>query len=195
MWQKFRKELEKDKKTRPWFHRNFEYDFALKYLADLRYINFTGLSVLDVGCCESLFMFELDYRGYETQGIDTRVYEHKLPRDIIFHQADITNPHFLTIFKDIKFQYITAISTIEHIGLSVYGNQKIENGDRLAMENLNKVISDSGYLIMTVPNSRWGTDSGRGYTPKEFSNLVGGLFDIFEISNGGGQICAALVKH
>ena len=195
MWKKFRKDLENDKRKKPFFHRNFEYDFALKYLCDLSYTNPHGYTVLDVGCCDSLFMFELDKRGYDVQGVDTRIYEHKLPTDIKFHQVDVTRPHFLTVFKDIKFQYITAISSIEHIGLKVYGNTEIENGDRLAMENLSKVLSDVGYLVITVPNIQWGTASGRGYTPKSFLKLTEGLFDVFEITNGGGQICATLTKH
>ena len=195
MWRKFRKDLEIGKKARPYFHRNFEHDFVLKYFPDLVYVNLHNFPVLDVGCCESLLMFELDKRGYDTFGVDMRIYEHKLPNDIKFIQADITSPHFLTIFNQIKFKMIVALSTIEHIGKKCYGKEPFENGDRLALENIHKVLNDNGYFIITVPGEAWHSDSGKGYSPKEFLRVINGLFDVFEITNAGGQICAALVKH
>ena len=166
--------------------RNGEWDFVLQWLRPLR--KFQGkVKVLDVGSTESLLIYELLHRGYWVLGIDQRPYqEYNLHTAIM----DILKPH---IFLEM-WDYIIAISTIEHIGLGAYGDEKVENGDKLAVENIHKLLKSDGYFIITIPNKHLGTDTGRGYSYQDFEKLIQGLFRIVHFEERNNQICAVLVK-
>ena len=171
--------------------RGGEWDFVLKYLPSLRYLTSPKIKVLDVGAKHSLLIYEIAKRGYETYGIDGLDYQETLPKNITFYQEDITNCGI-----EEKFDYIVCVSTIEHIGLEVenYYNKKIENGDRKAMEVIHSLLKPDGIFLLTTHTKYWENPDGRGYTPKEFQNLIDGLFKVYELTQTGGQICAALVK-
>lgn len=175
--------------------RNSEWSFILKYLPDISmFSNAKALRVLDVGCNESDLISEIDNRGYASFGIDCRVYFKPLPKEIHFLKGDITDPKITEVFGVQSFFYIVALSSIEHIGLGAYGEKKDENGDRLALENIHKMLYNEGYFLITIPLEYWGSDSGRGYTPSRFNKLIEGLFKVYEITHNQGQICAVLVK-
>ncbi len=197
-YEDFRREYEYNKRYNFNHHRIFEWDFVLKYLPDLSYIKVNNrekwLNVLDVGCCDSLLIFELLKRNYNTYGLDIRDYDAALPPDIKFFKDDITDSNLINKLYDYKFYYIIALSTIEHIGLNAYGSKHIEDGDRKAIQNIHKLLKDDGYFIMTIPLDYWDSNSGRGYTHKQFLKLINGLFIPIEITHGGGQICTTLIK-
>lgn len=179
--------------------RKGEWNFALKYLPDVRPaawpLKKTIMPVLDVGSCESLFLYELDFRGYITWGLDHKDYQEKLKK-IPFFKVDISDPNLIKEDSHFfgYFYYIVAISTIEHVGLGAYGDPKRENGDRLAMENIYKLLREDGFVILTIPMRHWFSPTGRGYNMYQFKKLIEGLFDIFEITQTHGQLCAALYK-
>jgi SAM-dependent methyltransferase len=181
-------------------HRNREIEFVLKHLADLSWVKFYGdktmFKVLDMGCTDSLLLYEIEKRGYIPIGIDIRPYQTKIPDTCFFFQGDVTEPQFKEYFNKIKLKvyYIIALSTIEHIGTGGYGDKRVDNGDRVAMENLHTVLHDDGYFIITVPTKMWQSTSGRGYTPKEFEKLIEGLYKIMNMDIIDGQICAVLTK-
>lgn len=191
-WQEFRKELEKNKKSKPYYHRNFELDFVLEKVCDLSFGK-NNIKILDIGCCESMLVHEFSKRGYDSFGLDIRDYD-KSYEGFNFIKADITKEETVKKLEHFHFYYITAISSIEHIGLPVYGSPVIPNGDRISIENIAKILNDDGLFVITVPLKYWGTDSGRGYTLKDFKNLIKDVFEIFEIKTSGGQICAVLTK-
>lgn len=176
-----------------WFQslRIGEWNFALQYLHPLSEWQ-KPVYVLDVGSTESLLIYELAKRGYSVYGLDQRPYQESIPDKlgIIFFQKDIT--------KDIihypPFDYIVAISTIEHIGLGAYGDEKKEGGDRDAIKNIHRMLKKDGYFIITVPNKHLGTETGRGYSYYDFKRLIEGYFDIYELTERRGQLCAVLVK-
>ena len=188
-----------DKMYKQGFHRNDEIDFVLKYIPDLSYLKtrvpgeYYG-NVLDVGCTESLLIYEIESRGFLPIGVDIRPYHTDLPKYSVFFQKDITSKETILLLKQYKIDYVVALSSVEHIGLDTYDGKIMPDGDRLALENINKVLDDDGLFVITVPTKLWQTDSGRGYTPREFKKLISGLFDIYEITQGGGQICACLIK-
>lgn len=192
-WEKFRKEHENNKKSKPFYHRNFEIDYVLKYLPDLSYVK-GKQNVLDVGCCDSRLIHEIAKRNYDAYGVDIRDYNYELTENITFIKADILEQETVNKLCYFKFFYIVAMSTIEHIGMKAYSGKILENGDRLALENIHKLLHDNGYFIITVPLEYWHTDSGRGYSHKDFLKLISGLFNIVEITHCGGQLCATLVK-
>ena len=167
--------------------RNGEWDFVLSWLKPLREWQ-KPIWVLDVGSTESLLIYELLHRGYEVEGIDQRPYQEKNLNTTIM---DILKPYSILDMWD----YIIAISTIEHIGLGAYSDKKVENGDRLAVENIYKFLRFNGYFIITVPNKHLGTDTGREYSYQDFEKLIEGLFRIVHFEERSNQICAVLVKQ
>ena len=175
--------------------RKGELEFVLQYLPDIRPLAYPlkniSLAVLDVGCNESLLIYELWVRGYEAFGLDQRDYHEKTKIPFIKH--DITNPDINPVFNNF-FYYIISLSAVEHIGLGAYGDTKIPNGDRVALENIYKLLRADGYFIITVPMKHWDGPTGRGYNIFEFKKLIKGLFDIFLIDQRHGQLCAVLTK-
>lgn len=178
------------------YARNGEWDFVLQYIPDLHSLmnKKTMITVLDIGSSESLLIYELDHRGYKVFGLDQRDYQEPL-KNIPFFKVDISDPDLKINPGNLgSFYYIVAVSTIEHVGLGAYGDPIRENGDRLALENIYKLLREDGYFIITVPMKYWDGPTGRGYNYYEFKRLIDGLFDIFNICHKGGQICAVLVK-
>ena len=164
--------------------RNGEWDFVLQWMQPLR--KFQGyVSVLDVGCTESLLIYELLHRGYDVTGLDQRPYQEKVTFKFLLH--DITK-HALTLVYD----YIVAMSTIEHVGLGAYSDIPTADGDELAMINLSHMLKPNGYLIITVPNKHLGTSTGRGYSYQDFEKLIEGYFKIIHFEERSNQICAVL---
>jgi len=164
--------------------RNGEWDFVLQWMRPLR--KFQGdVTVLDVGCTESLLIYELLHRGYKVTGLDQRPYQEKPTFPFYLH--DITKPAITP-----SHDYIVAMSTIEHVGLGAYSDTPKRNGDRLAMENLSHMLMPNGYLIITLPNKHLGTDTGRGYSYQDFEKLIDGYFRIIHFTERSNQICAVL---
>lgn len=166
--------------------RNGEWDFVLQWMRPLK--KFQGeVRVLDVGSTESLLIYELMHRGYRVQGIDQRPYQEK---NIYTTICDIMDKiEYLGIYD-----YIVAISTIEHIGLGAYQDATNNYGDKISMNNLHKILKPNGYFIITVPNKHLGTDTGRGYSYQDFEKLIKGLFKIVHYEERSNQICAVLCR-
>ena len=169
--------------------RNGEWDFVLQWLEPLR--KFQGdIKVLDVGSTESLLIYELLHRGYRVLGIDQRPYQEKNPYTMIFDVVTNDNISYLG-----SFDYIIAISSVEHIGLNAYEDgYNSMHGDRVAMENLHKILKHNGFFIITLPNKHLGTDTGRGYSYRDFQELIKGLFEIIHYEERNNQICAVLCQ-
>ena len=173
--------------------RNGEWDFALQWLSTLEKHWQISPTVLDVGTTDSLLIYELLNRGYDVLGIDQRAYQENNPHTKVI---DIINIDRNELERSIgKFDYILAVSTIEHIGLSAYGEFYLsENGDKMAMEQLHYILKDNGYFLITVPNKHFGTDTGRGYSYQDFEKLIDGFFRIVHYEERSNQVCAVLVK-
>lgn len=146
--------------------RYLEYPWAIDNLYP-----FSG-KILDIGCAGSMFPLILTSLGYETYGIDIREYK---PSNIInFTKGDICN----SPFKDGEFDVITAISSIEHIGLGGrYGSKNDENGDYQAMKEIRRILKPYGKLLMTVPFSKRLkiTKSHRVYNNDSLNRLLEGF--------------------
>lgn len=120
--------------------RIIEYPILFQYLRHGR------LKILDFGCVEDMLPIHLASLGYEVTGMDFRPYpfEH---HDFTFIQADILqwDPPVE------EFDTIVSISTIEHVGLSAYGDPVCEDGDKVAVRKLWQALKPGGELIITVP--------------------------------------------
>jgi SAM-dependent methyltransferase len=149
-----------------------------------------GLPVLDIGCVDSLLLHEIKHRGYRAFGMDIRDYNSKLPKDITFIKHDILKPYE----PEHKFLYIIATSVIELLGCGIYGENVIENADRIALENIHSMLHDDGYFIMSLPIGNWKGRGSRAYDLATLHHLIQGLFYPFEVTQRGGHICAVFVK-
>jgi SAM-dependent methyltransferase len=118
--------------------RIVEYSWVLKNL-DLR----RG-KILDIGCTGTLFPIMLASLGYEVVGIDLKDYNGSHP-NFKFIKCDILDPPRELLGQ--KFDVITSISAIEHVGL---GNENtIKDGDIRAIKIIKNLLREKGILFLT----------------------------------------------
>ena len=104
-------------------------------------------TVLDVGSNESPISLMLASLGHQVTALDLRRSAFNHP-NLINIQGNITR-----WVKNDYFDTVICLSTLEHIGLEVYGGKNINNGDQLAIDNIYKNLKSSGRLLLTVPAS------------------------------------------
>lgn len=125
--------------------RYIEYAFVIKNLPGM------PKKVLDVGCSGGFFPLLLASFGHDTYGIDIRDYPilNKLKfQNFTFIKGDIRS----SSFKNDYFDCITAISTIEHIGVfGRYGMDENFEGDLKSIEEIKRVLKPRGMLLLTFP--------------------------------------------
>lgn len=146
--------------------RGREYDFAINNIPS------KTRKILDVGSSGSLFPLKLARAGYNVHVIDSRSYQEK-------HQnlINITGDICETGFIDCNFDMITCISTLEHVGLSAYGDPEYDKGDFKAMQEFRRVLKDDGVLVITVPFGgeykliKWKNTKERIYDCNTLHNL------------------------
>ena len=139
-----------------------------------------GATVLDFGCCESRNALHLASVGYKVYGIDYQA-DYAFPHENInFVRGDMLNVDGQYYAKPVPFyDYIIAISSIEHSGLPAYGNIKIDSrAPRQIMRIFKTVIKPTGKLILTVPYAKKyeETPFERHYDDMALENLFNGLF-------------------
>ena len=110
--------------------------------------NLTSPKILDVGCGEGELPEKIAKTGYLVTALDAREIKKYIGKgNPKFVKADI-----LKFSSNEKFDYITAISTIEHIGLAGrYGQTKVFDGDIKAMEKIKSLLKKNGKFILTIP--------------------------------------------
>ena len=128
--------------------------------------------ILLLGVCESLFSVYLATSFDDVYGVDIHKYNEKHPNLNVLC-ADIMN----LPFNANTFDVVIAISTIEHVGIGVYGDPLSERGDYIALKEIKKVLSDDGVALITLPAARdYKVEKiERVYSPQELENL----FSIF----------------
>ena len=132
---------------------------------------------LDVGSGDSLLPLELASKGYQVWSIDLRKGYRNLEgmRNLIPIQGDIRK----TGFPDEFFDVVTAVSSIEHVGLGNSNPDFFADGE--AMQEIRRVLKIPGRLLLTVPFGKSGLwrDKGvaqwRVYDSPSLANLLTGL--------------------
>ncbi len=101
--------------------------------------------ILDVGACESPLSLMLASMGNDVTALDLREYAFPHPnlKSVV---SDITKHN-----QTKKFDVIICLSTLEHIGLEVYGSKQISKGDKLAVKNMFNLLKPGGKLLLTTP--------------------------------------------
>jgi len=140
------------------------------------------LKILDVGCAGTTLPIELASQGHEVYGIDGMPYRKQ--QNFTFIQGTLEYMPFNNDFFDI----VTAVSTIEHVGLGRYGDPISPEGDKKAVEEIKRVVKPEGRIVITIPSgkdaicySKDGIPLHRVYSPISLIKLLSGL-KILEIS-------------
>jgi len=120
--------------------RDLEYDFVL------RHIDGHNLHILDVGGLGSLLPLYLARKGHLVTVCDVRRYPEKHPNLTVVEGDFLANQ-----FPDAAFDCVVMVSTIEHIGFGHYRDPIIEEGDRMAMQQIWRVLKEHGRVILTTP--------------------------------------------
>jgi len=124
--------------------------------------------VMDVGCYYSNFPIQLASMGFSVTGVDLEDYQLTHP-NFKFVKGDVTRLKF----KD-KFDIVTSVSTIEHVGLGYYKDNEDTQNDVDAIFNMARYMKKGGRMIITVPFGKRGvTESYRSYDMEQLKGLFG----------------------
>lgn len=130
------------------FYQDIVSERVVEYPLVFRHLKKHSGKILDVGCRYSNLVLQLASLGYQTYGLDLEPYEYFHPNLKI-----VTGDIRKTKFKSNYFDYVTAISTVEHIGLNFYEKSTNfdQSGDKLAIDEIYRILRPSGELIFTAP--------------------------------------------
>jgi len=127
-----------------------------------------GKSLLDFGCAYSPLVLEAASMGFKTLGVDIRNYPFKHPNLTLY------KGNFLNYKDTIQFDYIVALSAIEHIGLQEYGGfLKDKNSDFSNIINkLHQLLAPNGKFIATFPvGKEYMDERTRSFTPRQARDI------------------------
>jgi SAM-dependent methyltransferase len=168
---------------RMYFH-NIVSSRIVEYPLALTKLNFPVPSkILDVGCSLSSLSLQMASIGHKVYGIDIVPYNYT-HSNFSFFQHDARD----LPFEDDFFDVVTAISTVEHIGLdfsfaTLSGTGKVldNDGDKKALKEIYRVLRKGGTLLISVPIGRWRvTPAHRCYDNEHLQDLLSG-FKIKEV--------------
>ena len=166
--------------------RYYEYPWALKHIH--RYTK--PAMILDVGSAGSMFpllakslnnnVFATDIRKMNYEGVTCL--NHNICK---------------TPFIDNLFDIVTAISTIEHIGLKGRYGAVSEDSDEKAIKEIYRIIRPNGFLLMSVPYSRKAKETKfhRIYSEESISKILDGFkLEIDIVKSPEDEYWLALIK-
>jgi 2-polyprenyl-3-methyl-5-hydroxy-6-metoxy-1,4-benzoquinol methylase len=152
--------------------RDIEYDFVYRHVFG------EGVSVLDVGGCESLLALQFAKRGYSVTVQDFRKYPEKHPNLSTIQGDFLTNT-----LPNQSFDFVVMVSAIEHMGFGSYGAPIYKDGDFLAMEQIKRILKPSGRIVLTFPIANKEiivTGFERWYDIKRLQHLFEGMYILAE---------------
>jgi len=121
--------------------RVVEVPYAIRALSDLK----VGASILDVGAAESTLAYSLAVLGYDVTALDLRPYPLSHPR---LRPVEGRIEDWLS---ERSYDAVLCISTIEHIGVAVYGEDERMDADLVAMGRMHELTKAGGLLVLTTP--------------------------------------------
>lgn len=140
-----RKRIFQDVWFEKWFLKKDELlnERFIEYAWVLRHLNLDRGSILDVGCGASYFPLLLSLQGFDVTALDTHNFDYGFPY-YKFIQGDASS-----VKLDRKFDRITMISTLEHIGTQQQPYDKTR--DSKTITNLGNYLKPNGLWLVTVP--------------------------------------------
>lgn len=129
--------------------RERENDFVMQSVQQIKQTNGPKAKrVMDIGSSSSLLPLRMARLGYEVIAVDIRPYPFH-HRNLKFICANVTDPSFGLDLSPIDI--VTCISTLEHIGLGHYGDKMAQEGDRLTLAAIHRILKPGGSLLVTFP--------------------------------------------
>lgn len=127
------------------------------------------IKILEIGCSDSPISMHLSNLGYQVAGVSLTDYPFLHP-NFKFYKRNF----FDCDFKENSFDVVILLSTIEHVGLNVYGNKLIDDeGDIKLMEAVHGVLKPGGIVVLTTPYGRYGVrENYRVYDEKRLNKLL-----------------------
>lgn len=113
--------------------------------------------ILEIGANQEPVANILSIAGYDVTGIDLMDYMQRinLPLNFKYIRGDFNDMCF-----NEEFDVVIALSTVEHIGLGVYGDQPYADGDTLTIQNVWRALKSHGKTYLTVPVGQYQQISG-----------------------------------
>lgn len=140
-----------------YYENAFSLNFCNKYLDKQS-------NIVDIGSAESDFPLLLHASGFDVTAFDQREYPF-----IKSKQGDALK--LSSYFDNQAFNAISAISTIEHIGLGVYGDNKVDTNYFNLISEWKKLLQKDGYLILTLPVTSMEKRREKGQWVENILNL------------------------
>ena len=125
--------------------RSIEYEWAL---ANLPSKDPGGMKILDVGSGLAYFPNRLLTSGIEVHSLETSIPNFRKSK-IHYRAADARESGY----ENDYFDFITIISTIEHVGLGYYGDPPFDDGDIRVMKEMRRLLVPGGKILLTTPFS------------------------------------------
>lgn len=118
-----------------------------------------GSRGLEVGANKEPLAVALGSLGYDVTGVDLRPYDpyedtRNYLRRFSFVEGDFLKVDLQTYPNGparAPFDFAYCISTIEHIGLGAYGEEKVEHGDSKAMAKMWGLLRPKGHAYISLP--------------------------------------------
>lgn len=154
---------------------SYKYFFRIEYLSYMNLVKdlikpYNGQRVLDVGCGDGRFCYELKNENLKITGIDFSEkaigFAKSFSPEVEFLAQDIEN---LKLKQ--KFDYMVMIETLEH-----FIPEKIP----VILENLSNVLKENGKLIITVPSKNLPLQKKhyQHFTNESLANTLSQHFEI-----------------
>ena len=113
-------------------------------------------TILDFGGFESLLPLQLSSLGYQVTVLDQRLYPFQHPNlkvicaDLFGNELPIQE----------RYDVVISISTIEHLGLNIYGDSVQNDAGRRGIEILWSLVKQGGRLMASMPAGKPATQRG-----------------------------------
>lgn len=126
--------------------------------------------ILDIGASESLLRLLLRDTKHDIYGVDVRFLRG------IDSMPNVMADAMHLPFREECFDYVVLGSTIEHIGLGVYGDPQNQIGDIITMKEARRIVRRGGFVIITTPYcTRGGLTWQRFYSDAMIDKLSEGF--------------------
>jgi 2-polyprenyl-3-methyl-5-hydroxy-6-metoxy-1,4-benzoquinol methylase len=148
--------------------RIVENPFVLQGLSKLS----TPARILDIGPLESLIPLNLASLGHKVTALDVRPYRFTHPNLTVVVASILDWP-----CDGAPFDGVVLLSTLEHIGLGVYGQAEgAADADMQVMARVGELLRPGGVLMFTTPFGRSRVDeTQRVYSGEDLARLLKGF--------------------
>jgi SAM-dependent methyltransferase len=129
-------------------------------------VNKKTLKIFDFGCTRSWVALSLTSMGHLVYGIDLRHYPYQ-HKNLVFRKQNILE------FQEKGFDIAIALSSLEHVGLGAYGEEKNPEALTGVLVKIKELLVPGGRFLLTVPAGKPSLDGFmRSFAPDEIEKLV-----------------------